>query len=80
MINKLEETIKNYVTPYVVYGSKEIITQIVPLHLFKNNQTYYLDCHWVIVPDKFLPNKNKVYIMNDEGILLYETIFKNVGD
>ena len=65
-VNEIEEYIQS--RP-IIYGAQEVITQLVPLRLFKNNQAYYLNCYWVIVPDEYLPNKNNLYVLKNEDVL-----------
>lgn len=65
-VNEIEEYIQS--RP-MIYGTQEVITQLVPLRLFKNNQAYYLNCHWVIVPDEYLPDKNNLYVLKNENVL-----------
>lgn len=68
-VNEIEQYIEERPR---IFGTKEIIMQLVPLHLFKNNQAYYLNCHWMITPDDCLPDKNNLYIMKYEDMIPYK--------
>ena len=67
-VNEIERYIEERPS---IFGTYEVITQLVPPHLFKDNQANYIGCHWVIIPDEYLPDKDKVYVMKYEDMWPY---------
>lgn len=51
----------------VVFGSQFAIAKFVPLEYIQNNKKfYYLGVEWYIVPNDYLEDLNKLYIIPQE--------------